>query len=73
MAYFKYPDAMTEAMRRPGQTCHEARLEFLALGEKESIARICAVIDETGIFDDKEELKDNWREILAAYKRRKMM
>jgi hypothetical protein len=47
----------------------EALQEFLLLSDDEQIARITEVIDETGIYDENEELKDNWREILAAYRK----
>ena len=47
----------------------QALQEFLALSQGEQTERINDILDETGIFDDNEELKDNWQEILAAYRK----
>lgn len=57
---------MEQAPANPGD---EALEEFLALSDDEQTDRINDIIVETGIFDDNEELKDNWREILAAYRK----
>jgi len=55
--------------KSPEEMKDEALAVFLSLSDEEQTQRIADILDEVGIFDENDELKDNWREILRAYRK----